>query len=90
MKDVSHPFQLRDGRTPANGEGVDRVIVSELGVAEPYVLEGDTYVRAPLRISHNAAAGYVLEVGDMDFSDSDFTALENAVNEMRRIIDSGQ
>lgn len=90
MHDVSHPFQLRDGRSPANGECVDRVVVSELGVAKPYVLEGDTYVRAPLRISHNAAAGYVLEVGDMDFSDSDFTALENAVNEMRRIIDSGQ
>ena len=90
MHDVSHPFQLRDGRAPANGEGVDRVVVAELGVAEPYVLEGDTYVRAPLRISHNTAAGYVLEVGDMDFSDSDFVALENAVKEMRRIIDSGQ
>lgn len=90
MEDVSHPFHLRDGRTPANGECVGRVVVAELDVAEPYVLEGDTYVRAPLRISHNAAAGYVLEVGDMDFSDSDFTALENAVNEMRRIIDSGQ
>ena len=90
MEDVSHPFQLRDGRTPTNGEGVDRVIVAELDVAEPYVLEGDTYVRAPLRISHNTAAGYVLEVGDMDFSDSDFVALENAVKEMRRIIDSGQ
>lgn len=90
MRDVSHPFQLRDGRTSSNGEGVDRVIVSELDVTEPYVLAGDTFVRAPLRISHNAAAGYVLEVGDMDFSDSDFTALENAVNEMRRIIDAGQ
>lgn len=90
MHDVSHPFQLRDGRAPASGEGVDRVVVAELGVADPYVLEGDTYVRAPLRISHNTAAGYVLEVGDMDFSDSDFVALENAVKEMRRIIDSGQ
>lgn len=90
MEDVSHPFQLRDGRTPANGEGVDRVIVAELGVAEPYVLEGDTYVRAPLRISRNDAAGYVLEVGDMDFSDSDFVALEDAVKEMRRIINSSQ
>ena len=90
MKDVSHPFHLRDGRTSTNGECVDRVIVAELGVAEPYVLEGDTYVRAPLRISHNTAAGYVLEVGDMDFSDSDFVALENAVKEMRRIINSNQ
>lgn len=90
MKDVSHPFQLRDGRTSTNGECVGRVVVAELDVAEPYVLEGDTYVRAPLRVSHNTAAGYVLEVGDMDFSDSDFVALENAVKEMRRITDSGQ
>lgn len=90
MRDVSHPFQLRDGRTSSNGEGVDRVIVSELGVAEPYALAGDTFVRVPLRISHNAAAGYVLEVGDMDFSDSDFIALENAVKEMRRIVNSSR
>lgn len=90
MEDVSHPFQLRDGRTPANGEGVGRVIIAELGVTEPYVLEGDTYVRAPLRISHNAAAGFVLEVGDMDFSDFDFTVLEGAVAEMRRIINSSR
>lgn len=90
MKDVSHRFPLRDGRTTADGDVLGRDVIYELGIPEPYVMATDSYVRTPLRVSHNGAAGFVLEVGDLDFSDSDFDALENAVKEMRRIINSSR
>lgn len=85
MRDVSHEFPLRDGRRSDDGDVVGREVIQELGIPEPYVMDTDSYVRTPLRISHNMSAGFVLEVGDLDFSDEDFNALAHAVDEMRML-----
>lgn len=90
MIDVSHPFPLRDGHTVEAGAVVRRKVIAELGIPEPYVMESDDYVRTPLRVSHNMASGFVLEVGDLDFSEHDFLELEGAVAEMRRVLDSSE
>ena len=83
MKDVSHPFVLHDANREDTAHEVDRQVITDVATTEPYLPETDSWARVPLRISHNAAVGFVLEVGPYDFSDDDLESLALAVDEIR-------
>lgn len=88
LRDASSPFPLHDADRRNADDVVYREVIQELGVPEPYTPDSDSWARVPLRISHNAGAGFVLEVGPYDFSSQDFQALEHAVHELRWLIDA--
>lgn len=90
LRDVSSPFPLHDADRSSSDEATFREVIQELGIPEPYTPETDSWARVPLRISHNAGAGFVFEVGPYDFSDHDFLALEHAVREMRWLLDANE
>jgi len=85
MHDVSSTFNLHDSRRDLSE---NREVIAEYGIPEPYVPDEDSWARVPLRLTHNQAAGFVLELGIYDFSDADFDALEHAVREVRAFKDS--
>lgn len=90
LRDASSPFPLHDADRSDSDEVAGRDVVQELGVSEPYTPDNDSWARVPVRISHSMLAGIVLEVGPYDFSEDDFLALENAVREMRWLLDANK
>lgn len=87
LRDMSSPFPLHDADRSDSDELGIREVLAEMGVPEPYTPDSDFYARVPLRATHSMAAGYVLEVGPYDFSEQDFFQLEQAVREVRWLID---
>lgn len=88
LRDVSSPFPLHDADRSDSDDMSERDVIQELGIPEPYTPDNDSFARVPLRMSHNTAAGFVLEVGPYDFSGYDFLALEHAVHELRWLLNS--
>ena len=86
LRDVSG-FPLEDADRSGVDEWSMREIITDHGMAEPSKPEMDSFVRVPVRVSHNAGSGFTLEVGPYDFSGEDFALLEKAVTEMRRDLD---
>lgn len=53
-------FPILDGNRESTE---DRMVISECGELEPYIDEVDGWVSMPVRVSHTAGAGVVLELG---------------------------
>lgn len=87
MKDVSHQYPMHDVDRDGDELAIGRMLVQSLGVTEPRTPANDSWVRVPLRITHNTGDGFVLEVGPYDFTGTDFEAVEHAVKEMRWLLD---
>jgi hypothetical protein len=65
-------------RTEANAE-LFRTVIEDLGVIEPHIDETDSWITMPIRLSHNAAAGLVLEVGPYDIDHNEVDRLRAAI-----------
>jgi hypothetical protein len=65
-------------RTGANSE-LGRVIIDYFGTIEPAIDEIDSFCAMPLRLVHNAAMGFGLEVGPYDLCSSDIDRLRKAI-----------
>jgi hypothetical protein len=65
-------------RADANAE-LFRTVIKELGAVEPFIDETDSCITMPLRLSHNAAAGIVLEIGPYDLDHNDVDRLRDAI-----------
>ncbi|ODR03783.1 hypothetical protein BHQ15_17800 [Mycolicibacillus koreensis] len=65
-------------RATANTE-YNRDIIDILGHIEPYVGEVDYWCSMPIRLTHNQAAGFILEVGPYDLDRADIDALRAAI-----------
>lgn len=83
LRDVSG-FPLEDADRSADDEWSMREVITDHGMAEPAKPSSDSFVRVPVRVSHNAGSGFTLEVGPYDFSDDEFLLVEKAVMEIRR------
>jgi hypothetical protein len=69
-------FPVLDGNRDMT-EG--RVVISELGELEPYIDEVDGWVSMPVRVSHTAGAGVVLELGPYSLDARDVARLRAAL-----------
>lgn len=65
-------------RTEANAE-LNRVICDHFGCIEPHIDETDGWCAMPVRLVHNQAAGWCLEVGPYDISGTDIERLRAAI-----------
>lgn len=64
-------------RAPHSGFG--RAIIDVFGDLEPYIGETDSWVAMPLRLVHDQAAGFHLELGPYDLDAAD-------INRLRKVI----
>lgn len=72
-------FPILDSpRTEAN-DNLFRTVIDELGKIEPHIDETDSWITMPIRASHNAAAGIVLELGPYDLDRTDVERLREAL-----------
>lgn len=72
-------FPILDApRTEANTE-LYRTILDYFGVIEPHVDELDNYITMPLRLAHNAATGFCIEIGPYDLDHNDIDRLRAAI-----------
>ncbi len=72
-------FPILDApRTEAKND-LFRTVIDELGAIEPHIDETDYWCTMPMRLSHNAAAGIVLEIGPYDLDREDVNRLREAI-----------
>lgn len=77
--DASPYFDILDApRTDANAE-LSRVILDVFDWVEPHLPELDTWVSMPLRLVHDQAGGFRLELGPYDLDAGDILAVRNAI-----------
>lgn len=69
---------LDASRATATAE-YNRAIIAFLGRIGPYLGEVDYWCSMPLRLTHNQAAGFILEVGPYDLDRADIDALRAAI-----------
>lgn len=73
-------FAILDApRAGANRE-LGRAIIDYLGCIEPAIDEIDAFCSMPIRLVHNDAMGFGLEVGPYDLGGSDIERLRAAIN----------
>ncbi|MEZ0355502.1 hypothetical protein [Mycobacterium sp. SA01] len=72
-------------RTAADDELGRHVIADDLGSIEVHVDEIDHLCSMPLRIAHNDAAGFVLEVGPFDLGGREVDRLREAIRQFDAI-----
>lgn len=72
-------FPVVDTNRSESNREVGREVIQELGVITAYFPARDWWGRLPLRLSHNQAAGLVLELGTLDLDEGEVILLKRAV-----------
>lgn len=77
--DSSPHFPILDSdRTEANDE-LNRFVVEGFGYIAPHIDEIDSWCSMGVRLAHNDAAGWVIELGPYDLDATDIHALRRAI-----------
>ncbi len=82
-------FPLLDSSRSGANEDLFRQVLVELGKIEPSLDEIDGWCTMPLRLSHNASAGLVLEIGPYDLHHEDVNVLREAIRQYDIAIQGG-
>lgn len=91
MTDINPDFDfplLDSARTGANAD-LFRVVIGEHGIIEPTIDETDSYCTMPLRLSHNAAAGVIIEIGPYDLDHNDIDRLRELLRAYDTCVNGG-
>lgn len=72
-------FPLLDAHRAEGNTELSRVIMDAFGNIEPYIDELDYWCSMPVRLVHNIAAGWHLEVGPYGLAHSDIQRLRQAI-----------
>lgn len=80
-------FPVLDAPRPIADREYNRIIVDSFGHAEPYIEETDGWVALPLRLVHNQAAGWCVEIGPYSLDRRDIAALQAAIRAYHEAVD---
>ena len=72
-------FPLLDAPRTTSDSRFNRIIIDSFGSVEPYVEETDSWISMPVRLIHDDAGGFQLEVGPYSFSRADVDRLHWAI-----------
>jgi hypothetical protein len=72
-------FPLMDSTREISNAEYHRDIQDNLGYVEPYLSEVDNWCSMPVRVSHNTAAGWHIELGPYDLDRADIELLRRAI-----------
>ncbi|WP_368834358.1 hypothetical protein [Mycobacterium intracellulare] len=72
-------FPVLDAARHHGNNEFGRAIVETFGFVEPYIGETDGWASMPLRLVHDQAAGWHLELGPYDLDAADILALRQAI-----------
>lgn len=76
---VEPAFAVMDSTREISNAEYHRDIRDNLGYVEPYLSEVDSWCSMPVRVSHNTAAGWHIELGPYDLDRSDIELLRRAI-----------
>lgn len=72
-------FPVLDAPRHLDADEFGRAIADRFGFIEPYIGEIDSWVSMPLRLVHDQAAGWHLELGPYDLDAGDIQSLRQAI-----------
>jgi hypothetical protein len=72
-------FPVLDAQRHTETNEFGRVIVDTFGFVEPYIRGVDSWVSIPLRLAHDQAADWHLELGPYDLDRADIECLRAAI-----------
>ena len=78
--DSSPDFPILDAERSAANDELGRFVVEGFGYVEPHIDELDSWCSMGVRLAHNDAAGWVLELGPYDLDGTDIHALRQAIH----------
>jgi hypothetical protein len=73
-------YPLIDADRTESEEEVGRQVFHDFGEIEPYCPDTDFWCRVPIRLSHNQAAGEVIEIGPFDLGKREIAVLKRAID----------
>lgn len=76
---VEPAFMTMDSTRQAGNAEYGRVVFDHFGYVEPHLDEVDGWCSMPLRLVHDQAAGWHLELGPYDLDRSDIELLRRAI-----------
>lgn len=77
--DTTSVFPVLDAPRPVADSEYGRVIFDVFGILEPYTEANDDYSSMPVRLVHDATAGFRIELGPYSLSGADINVLREAV-----------
>jgi hypothetical protein len=72
-------FPVLDAPRHQESNDLGRAIIDTFGFVEPYIGETDSWVSMPLRLVHDQAAGWHLELGPYNLDAADILSLRQAI-----------
>lgn len=76
---IGPAFPVMDAPRHAEKNELGRAIMDTFGFVEPYIGETDSWVSMPLRLVHDQAADWHIELGPYDLDAADIAALRQAI-----------